>query len=74
MKIHWKKLFFSLVLWFVAEICLTILGLDDLADYSEFILNKEVPGFIGWREVSNPERVFRYASIDNSSSFFKMTA
>ncbi|MGB3532874.1 MAG: hypothetical protein WBA13_05090 [Microcoleaceae cyanobacterium] len=28
--------------WIVAEVILNIIGFDDLADYSEFILNKRV--------------------------------
>ena len=38
MQIQWPKLFVKLVFWLSAEIALTCLGLDDLADYSEFLL------------------------------------
>ena len=38
MQIHWQKLFLKIVFWLSAEIALTCLGLDDLADYSEFLL------------------------------------
>ena len=37
MDIHWPKLLTKVALWLCAEIALTCLGLDDLADYSEFI-------------------------------------
>lgn len=40
MKILWKKLFFQSIVWLAAEVLLTIAGLDDLADYSEFIFEK----------------------------------
>ena len=30
-------------IWLVAEICLSSLGIDDLADYSEFIFEKNIP-------------------------------
>ena len=74
MKIHWRKLLFSLIFWFVAEICLTVIGLDDLADYSEFMLNKEIPVFVGLREFGNQGRLFRVSRTDNRFSFFKVTA
>lgn len=38
MKIRWKKLLFRVVIWFVAELALNLIGLDDLADYEEFVL------------------------------------
>ncbi len=38
MKSHpMQKLFFKLMFWLVLEIILNLIGLDDLADYSEFI-------------------------------------
>ncbi|MDJ0577742.1 MAG: hypothetical protein QNJ65_21605 [Xenococcaceae cyanobacterium MO_234.B1] len=37
MKIQWKKLWGKIIFWLGAEIVLTLIGLDDLADYSEFI-------------------------------------
>ena len=40
MEIHWKKLLAKAAVWLMAEILLTLLGLDDLADYSEFIFEK----------------------------------
>lgn len=36
-QIKWKKLLISLLFWLLTEILLNILGLDNLADYSEFI-------------------------------------
>ena len=36
MCIQWQKIFF----WLIAEITLNLLGLDDLADYSEFIFEQ----------------------------------
>lgn len=29
--------------WLTAEIVLSVLGIDDLADYSEFVFEKNVP-------------------------------
>ena len=37
MKIQWKKLIFKIALWLVAEITLNLLGLDNIADYGEFL-------------------------------------
>ena len=39
---HWKKLLLRTTLWLVAEIYLNFLGIDDLADYSEFIFERHV--------------------------------
>ena len=38
MAIQWQSLLFKILVWFSFEIILTCLGFDDLADYSEFIL------------------------------------
>jgi hypothetical protein len=35
-----KKSVLKIVIWLVAEIILNISGLDDLADYSEFVFEK----------------------------------
>jgi hypothetical protein len=37
MKLRWKKLLVKIILWLVAEIWFNFLGIDNLADYSEFI-------------------------------------
>ncbi|EKU96227.1 hypothetical protein Lepto7375DRAFT_0206 [Leptolyngbya sp. PCC 7375] len=38
MQIHWPQFLLKILFWLSAEIALTCLGLDDLADYSEFLL------------------------------------
>lgn len=40
MNIRWKFLLIKGVIWLVSEILLTLVGLDDLADYSELIFEK----------------------------------
>ena len=35
-QVYWKKLFLQTTMWLVAEVFLTCIGIDDLADYSEF--------------------------------------
>ena len=37
MKIRLRQLIFKLFLWLAAEILLGFLGLDDLADYGEYL-------------------------------------
>ncbi len=39
MKFQCHKLLFKLTVWFFAEITLNLLGLDDLADYGDFIFD-----------------------------------
>lgn len=40
MTIHWKQLIISLSLWLIAEFCLNLVGIDDLADYSEYLFER----------------------------------
>ena len=42
MNVRWKYLLVRMALWLVAEISLNFLGLDDLADYSEFIFQRNI--------------------------------
>ena len=37
---NWKKLLFTITIWGVSEIVLGYVGLDNFADYSEFILER----------------------------------
>lgn len=41
MKLRWKTLLVQVAIWAVSEVALTCVGLDDLADYSEFILDRK---------------------------------
>ncbi|HEY9673649.1 MAG TPA: hypothetical protein V6D11_19570 [Waterburya sp.] len=43
MKLQWRKLLVKTTVWIAAEIILNLLGLDNLADYSEFIYEQDVP-------------------------------
>jgi hypothetical protein len=40
MKKQWQKRLITILIWIVAEIFLNFLGLDNLADYSEFVFQK----------------------------------
>lgn len=42
MEIQWKKLLWTTTFWLITEIVLNLLGLDNLADYSEFVFAREV--------------------------------
>ena len=37
MRVKWKVLSRKTLIWLAAEIILTFVGMDDLADYSEFL-------------------------------------
>jgi len=41
MRLRWKKLLSQVIVWLVAEIILNLLGLDNLADYGEFVFDKD---------------------------------
>ena len=47
MKVQWQKLWFKTILWLGAEILLTLMGLDHLADYSEFLYQQKEVASIG---------------------------
>ena len=39
---QWKKIWVKATFWLATELVLNLLGLDNLADYSEFIFEQEV--------------------------------
>ena len=42
MKIQWNKLGFRILLWILGEVVLNLIGIDELVDYSEFLLISKV--------------------------------
>lgn len=42
MKIEWQQLIAKIFFWLLIEIIFTSIGIDDLADYSEFLLTSRV--------------------------------
>ncbi|HIK29932.1 MAG TPA: hypothetical protein IGS17_04505 [Oscillatoriales cyanobacterium M59_W2019_021] len=40
MRVRWKTLLIQGSIWLASEVLLTLVGLDDLADYSEFVFEK----------------------------------
>ncbi len=47
MKLTSKKLIAKIVIWLTAEILLGFLGLDDLADYGEFVYERPITVLTG---------------------------
>lgn len=37
MNVRWRKLLIKIFFWLVTEFLFNLLGIDDLADYSEFV-------------------------------------
>lgn len=48
---HYQKLILNLIFWLFLEIILNLTGLDDVADYSEFIFNYENVNTIQTEEI-----------------------
>jgi hypothetical protein len=44
MNIRWQKLLVKMSFWLATEIILNLVGIDDLADYSEFIYENKYFG------------------------------
>lgn len=42
MQVKWRELLLKTSIWLSAEIMLSLIGLDNLADYSEFIFQHRV--------------------------------
>lgn len=42
MNVRWQKLLLTITFWLATEICFNFLGIDDLADYSEFVFKQQV--------------------------------
>ena len=47
MKVHWKTFFIRFSFWLTAEVLLNIMGIDDLADYSEYHFEHKVRPLAG---------------------------
>lgn len=43
MSVQWHKLLSRLTIWLALEVILNLMGLDHLADYSEFIFTPPSP-------------------------------
>lgn len=48
MNVRWQKLLVKTSFWLATEIVLNLIGIDDLADYSEFVYeNKDFAAKLG---------------------------
>ncbi len=47
MKVKWKILFSKILVWLVTEMVLNSIGLDTLADYSDFVFDKNAIIYLG---------------------------
>ncbi|MEM8809204.1 MAG: hypothetical protein AAGF01_24550 [Cyanobacteria bacterium P01_G01_bin.38] len=43
MRVRWRKLGGRTLVWLAAELLLTLIGVDDLADYIEYLLERQKP-------------------------------
>lgn len=41
MKVQWQKLLLTVTFWLATEMCFNVVGIDDIADYSEFLSNQK---------------------------------
>ena len=41
-QIHWKMLLVKFAIWLVAEVVLSLYGLDNIADYSEYLFRPRI--------------------------------
>ena len=42
MNTPWEKIVFKILCWLLLEVVFNLIGIDDLADYSEFVLMPKV--------------------------------
>lgn len=66
MKNQRKQLFIKTASWFVAEIILNIAGLDNLADYSEFVFDQNLATSIGYPTITT---TLIFDEVNSSSLF-----
>ena len=57
MQVQWKKLLAKTIVWLAAEILLSLLGLDNLADYSEFLLVRDSDNVVVFKRSNNDRRI-----------------
>ena len=60
MKVIWKQSLYRVMVWLAAEVILNCVGLDDLADYSEFVFERNTIDF---------ERNYRFSKTSANFQF-----
>ncbi len=53
MNVLWQKLLLTTIFWLAIEICFNLIGIDEIADYSEFIFQTIV-----LKEITNNDNRF----------------
>jgi len=66
MKTQRKQLFIKTATWLIAEVVLNLAGLDNLADYSEFVFDQNSASSIGAPTIAN---TLVFDRSNNFSSF-----
>ncbi len=64
MKVDWRKLLIQTSVWITSEIFLNLIGLDNIADYSEFLLKQKTTVFIS-QEIAHLV-LFQVSNLDLS--------
>lgn len=62
MKGIWKQSLSRAIVWLAAEIILNCVGLDDLADYSEFVFERNT---IAWNHGYGADKTLAKFQFDN---------
>ena len=47
MNVKWRKLLVKGSMWLTLEIALNCVGIDDIADYSEYVFERNQVAFLG---------------------------
>ena len=63
MQISWKILLTKTIIWLASEILLNSIGLDTLADYSEFVFDKNTVFSQNAQSCNNATSIFLSASL-----------
>jgi TctA family transporter len=65
MTVTWQKSLMKAMVWLAAEIILNCVGLDDLADYSEFVFERhEIMGNLNFMYTQKDSLAFSEARIE----------
>jgi hypothetical protein len=64
MNVRWNQLIIKITIWVAGEVLLNVMGLDTLADYSEFFFEHQESFFVSELRFSN-----LYESTDENHNF-----
>lgn len=66
MKVQWKKVLVKTIVWLAVEFTLNLLGIDSLADYSEFIYEQQA---VALSHIHQPAIVMRHALLTQAFNY-----